>query len=86
MSTTHKITYKCDVCGKESNRDRDVEGERIPVFNWLIPRATHEFDLCETCSRKLREVIYDHFAEVRHTIWGDAIIRKVYTDEPEEGE
>jgi hypothetical protein len=83
MSTDHKITYKCDVCGKESNNYRDIKTERIPVFNRLIPRATHEFDLCETCSQKLREVIRDHFVEVRHTIWGDAIIRKVYTDEPE---
>lgn len=70
MSTDHKITYKCDVCGKESNNHRDIKTERIPVFNRLIPRATHEFDLCETCSQKLREVIRDHFVEVRHTIWG----------------
>lgn len=84
MSTAHKITYKCDVCGKESNHYRDIETERIPVFNRLIPRATYEVDLCKTCSQKLREVVRDHFAEVRHTIWGDAIIRKVYTDEPEE--
>ena len=84
MSTDHNITYKGGVGGKDSNTYRDVETERIPVFNRLIPRATYEVDLCKTCSQKLREVVRDHFAEVRRSIWGEEAIRKVYTDEPEE--
>lgn len=81
MSTTHKITYKCDVCGKESRNYREIRSEEVPCITKWGTLGSEEIDMCETCRRKLREVIHKYFADIQHPLWWDTKVVKAYSDE-----
>ena len=66
MSKIEKIIYKCDVCEKEFENPKDVAMTSIPCYGgergeYLTDAAV---DLCIKCSKNIRKVIYNNFAEI----------------------
>lgn len=81
MAKIQVIRYKCDVCKKEFENEKDIKNEDIPCYsgegNCYL--SSTKVDLCETCSKKIREVIYNNFAEISD--YYGLFIKKKYENE-----
>lgn len=58
------VKWKCDVCGKEVEAEKDIRKTSIPSYAGENSEyyTDNSVDLCSECSKKLREVICKHFA------------------------
>lgn len=70
----HKIIYNCDCCKKEVESKKDLYKYVIPmtlVNEYGRPcRVTNgEIELCEDCSKKLNDVIKEHFHRFRYAMF-----------------
>ena len=65
MSKIEIVRYKCDICNKEFENEKSIKSESVPCYGEDNYLTTTRLDMCEECSKKIREVIYDNFAEIR---------------------
>jgi len=68
MAKVEIIRYECDVCKKEFKNAKDVEETSVPCFGGERNEygSNVRIDLCKECASNLREVIYQHFAEINN--------------------
>lgn len=59
------VKYKCDVCGRTFDAEKDIRKESVPCYGEGTYPTSTKIDMCNKCSQKLREIIYDNFAEIR---------------------
>ena len=66
MAKVEIIKYRCDVCKAEFENEKEVEETHIPCYGGERNEYHSEciVDLCNDCSKKLREVIYKNFAQI----------------------
>lgn len=61
--TIIKKTYKCDICGKEYNSSRDIEGRVIidhPYYDELYDANDIEYkEVCAECTHKIAGVVQE---------------------------
>ena len=65
MSKIEIIRYKCDICKKEFESEKQIKAELVPCYGDGAYHTNARVDMCEECSSKIRKVIYDNFAEIR---------------------
>lgn len=65
MAKIEIVKYKCDVCGKEFEKEKDIRKETVPCYSEGSFHSSTTLDMCGECSAKIRKVIYDNFAEIR---------------------
>ena len=65
MSKIEIIRYKCDICKKEFESEKQIKAESVPCYGDGAYHTNAKVDMCEECSAKIRKVIYDNFAEIR---------------------
>lgn len=60
------VKLKCDVCGAEVENEKDIRKTSIPSYAGENGEyyTDNNVDLCSECSKKLREVISEHFAHL----------------------
>lgn len=63
MAKIEITIYKCDICGKEVE-DNELCTEHVPCYGEGSYEVTAQVDMCKECSKKIRQVIYDNFAEI----------------------
>ena len=68
MAKIQITKYKCDICNKEFDSEKDVKATHIPCYGGERCEYHDEaqVDLCKDCSTKLREVIYNNFARIQN--------------------
>lgn len=59
------VNYRCDVCGRTFYAENDIQKESVPCYGEGTYPTSTKIDMCNKCSQKLREIIYDNFAEIR---------------------
>lgn len=68
--------YQCDVCRKAFDKETDVSKHSVPCYGGNDNfQTTTSVDLCYDCASKLRQVIFDQFAEI-HDDFGLQIKKK----------
>lgn len=77
MAKTTTVKWKCDVCGKEVEAEKDIRETSIPSYAGENSKyyTDNNVDLCLECSKKLREVISKHFAHIVDN-YGTITVRK----------
>ena len=65
MAKIEIIRYQCDVCKKEFESEKQIKAESVPCYGEDSYPTNARVDMCEECAKKIREVIYDNFAEIR---------------------
>ena len=65
MSKIEIVRYKCDICNKEFESEKSIKSESVPCYGEGAYHTNARVDMCEDCAKKIREVIYDNFAEIR---------------------
>ena len=71
------VKFKCDVCGKEVEAEKDIRKTSIPSYAGENSEyyTDNSVDLCPECSKKLREVISEHFAHL-NDYYGTVTVRQ----------
>lgn len=64
MATIQTVIYKCDICGAEFKEESALRKESVPCYGEGSYMTSTKLDMCEECSKKLRAVIHDNFAEI----------------------
>lgn len=75
MAKIEIVKYKCDVCGKEFDKEKDINKEKVPCYADGTYLTSTTLDMCKECSEKIRKVIYDNFAEI-HDYYGLSVKKK----------
>lgn len=57
--------YKCDICGKEVEKEADLRKETVPCYGEGSFFTQISVDMCDNCASRLRKIIYQNFAEIR---------------------
>ena len=57
--------YKCDICGKEVEKETDLRKETVPCYGEGSFFTQTSVDMCDDCASRLRKIIYQNFAEIR---------------------
>lgn len=65
MAKIEIVRYKCDICNKEFETQKSIKSESVPCYGEDYYHTNARVDMCEECAKKIREVIYDNFAEIR---------------------
>lgn len=70
----HKTIYNCDCCKKEVKSKKDLYKYVIPMTYFDEYGRPHELtngeiELCEDCSKKLNNVIKEHFHRFRYVMF-----------------
>ena len=65
MAKIEIVRYKCDVCGKEFESEKQIKAESVPCYGEGSYHTSAKVDMCQECSAKIRQIIYDNFAEIR---------------------
>lgn len=71
----HKTIYNCDCCKKEVKSKKDLYKYVIPMtcfdeYGRPYKVTNGEIELCEDCSKKLNDVIKEHFHRFRYAMFG----------------
>ena len=66
MAKIEITIYKCDICKKEFGSEQSIKSESVPCYGNGTCYTNVRVDMCEACAKKIREVIYDNFAEIRY--------------------
>lgn len=64
MSKIVITKYKCDVCGEEFSDEKKIQTIKVPCCGETIEIVFTNIDVCKDCLLKMRNVIYDDFAEI----------------------
>lgn len=67
MAKIEIIRYQCDVCKAEFESEKELEPTHIPCYGGECNEYNSEvqLDLCKECSRNIRKIIYDNFADIQ---------------------
>lgn len=78
MAKVEIVRYQCDVCKAEFEKEKDVESTAIPCYGGERNEYNSmcSLDLCKECAGKIRQVIYDNFAEI--SVYHGTYIRKKF--------
>lgn len=67
MAKIETVRYQCDVCKAEFKNATDVTETHIPCYGGERNEyhSNCRLDLCKECSGNIRQIIYEHFAEIQ---------------------